>query len=394
MQTSPSHRIASIDLLRGIVMILMALDHTRDFFHQTAMTTDPMDTATTTPWLYFTRWITHFCAPAFVLLSGVSAFLASQKRSRGAASLFLVKRGIWLVIAEVMLITMGFTFNPFYNFIILQVIWAIGWSMIILGLISRISFKAVLITGLLLFFGHNLTNYITLPQTGTAAVMWTALLTSRGVVMQLDATHFVGVFYTILPWTGVMLLGYCLGYFYQKDYPAQKRKRFLLYTGASLTLLFIVLRSFSGYGNPTPWEQQSNLLSNVFTFLNTSKYPPSLQYLGMTLGPALIILSLLENVQAKWASVVTVYGSVPFFYYVLHFYLLHSLLVIVFFLTGHTASQIVDPAVPFLFRPADFGYGLPVVYLIWMAVVTCLYFPSRWFSNYKKRHRYWWLKYI
>jgi len=389
-----SYRIASIDILRGIIMIIMALDHTRDFFHQTAITADPLDLASTTPWLYFTRWVTHYCAPLFVFLSGISAYLAAQRRTPRQASLFLIKRGLWLVLAEITLVTLGLTFNPFYNFIILQVIWAIGWSMVILGLLSRMGFKVVLITGLVLFFGHNLSNYASLPATGTTGILWSVLLTSPGIVAPLDASHFVGIFYAILPWTGVMLLGYCTGYLYTQAYPAEKRKHVLLSAGFFLVALFVSLRIINIYGNPLPWKPQQDFLSTLLAFLNTSKYPPSLQYLCMTIGPGLITLPLLENTKAGWTRIAGVYGSVPFFYYLLHFYLLHSLLVIVFFLSGHTATQIADPASIFFFRPAQFGYGLPFVYTVWIGVVILLYFPCRWFRQYKKQHTHWWLSYI
>lgn len=386
-----SNRISSIDILRGIVMIIMALDHTRDFFHSTAMIDDPLDPGTTTVSLFFTRWITHFCAPVFVMLSGISAYLSSQNKSNGEACLFLIKRGFWLIIVEVTLVTLGLTFNPFFNFIILQVIWATGWSMVILGLLRRFSFYAVLITGVILFAGHNAIDYATLPAKGTTAYFWSILLTSRGTVFPLNANHFVGAFYAILPWTGIMLLGYCMGAWFKKDFPPERRKRLLIITGSSLILLFIVLRLLKGYGDPGVYSTDKNTL---FSFLNTSKYPPSLQYAAMTLGPALIILALLENIQSGFTKIVSVYGRVPFFYYILHFYILHSLLVIVFFASGHNASQIADSNVPFLFRPVQFGYGLAIVYIIWLSVVAILYLPCRWFNNYKMQHHNWWLRYL
>jgi len=372
-------------------MIIMALDHTRDFFHSAAMIADPLDPATTTAPIFFTRWITHFCAPVFVMLSGVSAYLSSQKKSAGEASLFLVKRGAWLIIIEVTVVTMGLTFNPFYNTIILQVIWAMGWSTIILGLLSRFSYNAVLIAGIILFFGHNAIYYAALPSKGTASYIWSVLLTARGVVIPLNANHFIFAFYAILPWTGIMLLGYCMGRWFKKDFPQEKRKRLLLINGSLMITLFIVLRFLKGYGDPGTFSTESNAL---YSFLNTSKYPPSLLYAGMTLGPALIALAFLEHVQSGSTKIVAVYGRVPFFYYILHFYILHTLLVIVFFVSGHNHSQIADPNVPFLFRPVHFGYGLAVVYLIWLSVVAVLYLPCRWFNNYKMQHNYWWLSYL
>lgn len=383
------YRVTSIDILRGLVMIIMALDHTRDFFHNTAMTADPLDITAHTPWLFLTRWITHFCAPVFVFLSGISAYLSARKKTPAAASTFMIKRGIWLILVEVIIITPGLTFNPLYNIIILQVIWAIGCSMIILALLSRISLTAVMITGLVLFFGHDMLGMISLPQTGVTGNMIKILFTAIGTVIPIGGGHFIFALYAVLPWTGVMLLGYCMGSYYQQGiFTPQRRQHLLLMLGGSLLLLFIGLRTTNIYGDPSPWK------TGILSFLNTSKYPPSLQYLCMTLGPALIILSLLEKAKGAWTSIISVYGNVPFFYYILHFYLLHTLLVICFFASGYNTSQIVDMKIPFLFRPATFGYPLPVVYLIWLLVVAVLYFPSRWFSQYKKQHQSWWLKYV
>jgi uncharacterized membrane protein len=394
MEAVRTNRITSIDILRGLVMIIMALDHTRDFFHQTAMTADPLDPSTTTPALYFTRWITHFCAPVFVFLSGVSAYLSSLKKSKTEASLFLIKRGLWLMLVEVTLVTFGITFNPFFNVLILQVIWAIGCSMVLLGIFSRISAQVVLITGILLFFGHNILDLVTLPATGAAGNAWTILFRASGAIIPLGENHFLGDFYAILPWTGVMMMGYSIGHWFKKDFPAAKRKKFLLTSGSLLITLFILLRLTNVYGNPTAFKSGDGFIYNLLAFLNTNKYPPSLQYLSMTLGPACILLAVLENVHAKWSKVVSVYGSVPFFYYIFHFYLLHIILVIVFFASGHTSSEIVDPRLPFLFRPRQFGYGLGIVYTIWLSVVILLYFPCRWFSKYKKTHDQWWLRYL
>lgn len=385
----PNYRVASIDILRGLIMIIMALDHTRDFFHATAMTADPLNPASTTPALFFTRWVTHFCAPGFVFLSGLSAWLSARKKTKAEASVFLIKRGAWLVIVELTLVTPGITFNPFFSFIILQVIWAIGWSMILLGLLMRTSYKVVLAMGVILVFGHNILDYFTLPASGAGRYLVGALFTARGLIWQVDSTHFVAIFYAILPWTGLMLLGYAAGIWFQKDFPAEKRQRLLLITGISATLLFIALRLARGYGNPEIWDG-----TTLYSFLNTSKYPPSLQFACMTLGPVLILLSLMENIRAGWTRIVSVYGRVPFFYYILHFYLLHTLLVIVFFASNHTAAEIADPQSPFLFRPVRFGYDLWIVYLVWITVVAALYLPCRWFNEYKIRHSQWWLKYI
>jgi len=393
--TTANKRILSIDILRGFVMIIMALDHTRDFFHNGSIMADPMNPETTTIFLFFTRWITHFCAPTFVFLSGVSAYLSSKNKEPKQASNFLIKRGLWLIVVEIVLITLGLTFNPLYNFIILQVIWAIGCSMVLLGILSRISHRLVLIVGLLLFFGHNIFNYLQLPAPTTfSGGLISILFTTSGTVIPLDSNHFIGVFYAILPWTGAMFLGFSIGHWYTKEFDASKRKRLLFYSGLGLFLSFIVLRYFGLYGNPTQRIVYNDLLKTVFSFLNVSKYPPSLQYYGMTLGPALMLLSGLENAKNWLAKITMVYGKVPFFYYVLHFYILHILLVIVFFVSGYGVKDIATPQIPFLFRPATLGYSLPIVYLIWLSIVAILYRPCIWFQKYKATHTQWWLSYL
>jgi uncharacterized membrane protein len=393
MSLPTTYRIASIDILRGLVMIIMALDHTRDFFHVSALTADPLAPATTTAGLYFTRWITHFCAPVFVFLSGLSAYLASQKKSSAEASLFLINRGLWLVFVEIVIVTFGLTFDPAFRAIILQVIWAIGCSMILLGIIRQMGNKWVLVIGLILVFGHNLMNYVNLPRTGTIADLLRALLTTSGSFIPISSTHFIGDFYAILPWTGVMLTGYGIGYWFTKDYSSEKRKRNLLASGLLLIVLFIILRFINKYGDPSPRVHIEGW-RGFLSFMNVSKYPPSLLYLSVTLGPALLFLALAENIKAKWSQIVSVYGKVPFFYYILHFYILHCIVVIIFFATGHTAAEIRDPFSLFLFRPRDFGYNLWIVYGVWISVVALLYFPCRWFYNYKMNHGQWWLKYV
>jgi uncharacterized membrane protein len=375
-------------------MIIMAIDHTRDFFHAPALIADPLNPATTTLPIYFTRWITHFCAPVFLFLSGISAYLASRKRTKAEASLFLIKRGVWLVLVELVLITLAITFNPSYNYFILQVIWAIGWSMIILGILTRFSFNVVLIAGIILFFGHNIVDYVS-PDPTQQPVALKMLLTARNSFIPLDATHVLADFYAILPWTGVMLMGYCVGTWFNKDFPAAQRKKLLISTGTGLIALFIILRFTGIYGNPEKWQKGNDFLGSLYNFLNTSKYPPSLQYLSMTLGPACLVLALIENWKNKFSDIISVYGKVPFFYYILHFYLIHIITVILFYATGHNNTQIVDPNAPiFYFRPLNFGWGLPVVYLIWFGIITLLYFPCKWFSRYKAEHRQWWLSYV
>lgn len=382
-------RINSIDVLRGIVMIIMALDHTRDFFYLNAMKNDPLNLETTTAALFFTRWITHFCAPVFVFLSGISAALSGRKKTKAQSSAFLIKRGFWLLFVEIVIITMGFTFNPFYNVIILQVIWAIGWGMIVLGLLVRINYKTILIIGIVLVFGHDLFNYITIPPTGPLAIFIKIFFTAKDYFLPISENYFILFFYAILPWAGLMLLGYCASFWFI-NYSEEKRNKVLMIAGISVTALFFVLR-FINYGDPVPYQRQLTTLKNVLAFINASKYPPSLQYMCMTIGPALFLLAFLEHAKNFFTSFATVYGRVPFFYYVLHFYVLHTLLVILFYASGYGAADIFPKSSPFFFRPDNFGFSLPIVYLIWISVVFLLYFPCRWYSRYKLANKQNWL---
>jgi uncharacterized membrane protein len=387
-------RIQSIDILRGTVMLIMALDHVRDFFHITAFSDDPTNLATTTPALFFTRWITHFCAPVFVFLSGTSAYLVGQKKSKKELSGFLIKRGIWLIFVEVAIITLGWTFNPLYNLIILQVIWAIGWSMIILGLLVRTSPGVIVVIGCIILFGHNIFDYLNLPKEGTASALLNVLFTSPFKFYSLNSNHMVADVYAILPWTGAMLIGYGFGYFYRSTVSVQQRRKMLLFSGIGLTALFLILRFINQYGDPAPWSQQKAILYSFLSFLKTTKYPCSLQYLCMTLGPAMILLALIEHARNKLTAILTIYGRVPFFFYVCHIYLVHFICVTVFFASGYSWNQRADPNTPFLFRPLHFGFDLWVVYAIWLFIIIVLYWPCKWFNKYKSAHHQWWLSYV
>lgn len=385
-------RIESIDVLRGLIMLIMAIDHTRDFFH--AYSPKPTDLATTTPILFFTRWITHFCAALFVFLSGVSVNLAGIRRTKKQLSIFLIKRGLWLIAVEFVLITFAITLDPFYHLLIFQVIWVIAISMIILAGLIWLPLPLVAVIGGLLFFGHDILNYIALPAAGASGFLWKFFFTAAALFQPVDNTHSLLVLYTVLPWTGVMILGYVMGQVYHSSFDPAKRKKILLISGATLLLLFMILRGFNIYGDPSPWIVQRTTTLSVISFFNVSKYPPSLMYLCMTIGPGLIFLSAVEKVNNAFTRILKVYGSVPFFYYVLHFYLLRFFNIILFFVQGYTAKNIVTAKSIMLFRPVEYGVNLFGVYVVWFLVIATLYLPCRWFSNYKKTHQQWWLSYL
>lgn len=393
-EPSGKQRIQSIDILRGVVMLIMALDHTRDFFHNAGAFSDPTDMATTTPLLFFTRWITHFCAPNFVFLSGVSAYLAGTRRTKSELSSFLIKRGLWLVFIELVVLTFAFSLNPFFNFVVLQVLWVIGLSMIILGLLVRAPLKVIAIIGALILFSHDILDYLTLPKTGLEATLLKVFFVARGSVLPVGQSHFIFDLYAIIPWTGVMLLGYVFGAIYTKGFDPIRRKKILLYAGVSTLALFVVLRYFNIYGDPNPWAAQRNGTYTFMSFFNVSKYPPSLLYLFLTIGVGLIVLALVENVKTWLTGIFIIYGNVPFFYYVLHFYLIRAINIIMFFAQGYHTDQISNPNGPFRFQPPGFGFNLGGVYIVWFIVIALLYLPCRWYSKYKKTHKQWWLSYL
>jgi len=386
------YRVESIDILRGLIMLIMALDHTRDFFQWHG--TNPTDLATTTPILFFTRWITHFCAALFVFLSGVSVNLAGGRRTKKQLSIFLIKRGLWLIFIEWVVVTFAFSLDPLFHIILFQVIWVIGVSMIILGMLIWLPMPVIAIIGGLLFFGHDILDYIKLPDTGTAGFLWKLLFTAFGYFDPIDKTHGLFILYALLPWTGVMLAGYVLGQVYRPSFDPEKRKKILLSSGIILVALFIFLRAFNIYGDPAPWAVQKTMALSIISFFNVSKYPPSLMYLCMTIGPGLLLLSATEKTSNKLTRTLIIYGNVPFFYYILHFYLLRAFNIILFFIQGYTAKDIISPGQNFAFHPAEFGVNLFGVYVVWLLVIATLYLPCRWFSNYKKIHNQWWLSYL
>jgi len=394
--TAVKTRIASIDLLRGLVMLIMAIDHVRDNF--LLGSPDPTDLTTTTPLLFFTRWITHFCAPTFVFLSGVSAFLAGERRSGKEMSSFLLKRGFWLILVEVFIVSRGIAIDPTFQVAILQVIWAIGGSMILLGLLLRLraSLTVIGIIGGCLFFGHDLLNSL-VPASIQASWYGKLFFFSEGPTGSdiFKVGHvYIMIAYALLPWTGVMLLGYVFGSVYKSGFDAAERKKILLYNGFGLLGLFLVFRGFNLYGDPAHWFVHRTPLITFLSFLNVTKYPCSLLYLSMTIGTALVVLAYTEKAANRFTAICTVYGKVPFFYYVIHWYLIDVIHVILFFVMGYTGKQIVNPNSHFVFAPDGWGFSLGGVYLIWLVVVVIMYRPCKWFGNYKKTHRQWWLSYL
>jgi uncharacterized membrane protein len=381
-------RLDSIDLLRGLVMVLMALDHTRDFF--TASGFNPRDVSD--PALFLTRWITHFCAPVFVFLAGTSAFLyGARVRTAREVSRFLFTRGLWLVLLEVTIVRFAWTFSVFPDFVPLQVIWVIGISMMVLSGLIHLPRWAIGGVGIGMIVGHNLLDGIQAEQLGQFGWLWNVL--HQPALLRPASDVAVFALYPLIPWIGVMAAGFALGPVMLLE--PTHRRRWLIGLGVVVTVGFVLLRSTNVYGDPAPWALYDNLSATVLSFLNTEKYPPSALYLAMTLGPALVALAEFESARGKLARVFIIFGRVPLFYYVAHLLLLHTLAVV------SAAAVLGDIA--WLFgglpigaeaKPEGYGLGLPGVYLLWILVVAALYLPCRWFAKLKRRRNDVWLSYL
>ena len=372
-------------------MVIMALDHTRHFFHVGAMTYNISDFNTTSPELFLTRFITHYCAPVFVFLAGTSAYLYGIKKSKKSLFIFLFSRGIWLIIYEIFLNNFLWQFDLTYKFIVLQVIWAIGFSMICLSFISFLRIRLILSISLIIVAGHNMLDFITFDGDNLKSIVW-YLLHQRHRIALIEG-HVFGVFYPVLPWIGVISLGYCFGKFYEKGFDQGIRKKWLLTMGISSILLFIILRTANVYGDLVPWSMQKNNVFTFLSFLNVSKYPPSLLFLLITLGPAFLFLYVCELVKYKFSQYFIVFGRVPLFYYFMHMLFIHLAAVLIFMITTGNYTNTIEAFKQA--RSADYGFYLPGVYVAWIVIVLLLYPCCNWYMKYKNKHKdYWWLSYL
>lgn len=388
---APRARIESVDLLRGVIMILMALDHTRDYF---GAPVNPTDIATTTVALFFTRWVTHFCAPIFFLLTGTGAFLALRRRSIAGLSRFLLTRGLWLIFLELVVVRcLGWQFNFDYHLTVLTVLWALGWAMIVLSALVWLPVSVVGIIGAALIVLHNLFDAVQASSLGSLAPLWTALHAPG--VLWTDGTHTLFAAYGLIPWVGVTAVGYSLGQVYRWE--AERRRRFLGRMGVALIIAFVALRAANVYGDPSHWAHQRSGVFTVLSFINTTKYPPSLLYLLMTLGPALLFLRAVDDRLPRLLRPALVFGKVPMFYYVLHIVLIHLLAVGACLARyGGTHWMFESPSLDRypITQPPGWPAPLPVVWLVWVGVVVLLYPLCRWFADVKRRRTDWWLSYL
>jgi uncharacterized membrane protein len=390
-----AYRLASIDMLRGLVIVIMALDHVRDFFVIGGVQ-DPTTDPNASPALFATRWITHFCAPVFVLLAGVSAGLMTRRRSPAELGRFLLTRGLWLIAIEWFVISTATTFSPTgidglggQTLVTMQVIWVIGFSMIVLAATQWVGRTACLLIGLVIVAAHNLLDPIW-PQSALFDQNWPVWVALHSQ-MSINAGPFVLVFlYPVLPWIGVMLLGFGLSSVF--ELAPEQRRAALWKSGVATTVAFVALRTIGAYGDPNPWQwQERGITATVIDFLNTTKYPPSLEFLLMTLGPSAVVCAFADRMPGRIKDVLITFGRVPFAFYVAHVFLIHALSVALGLAQGFALGQMLTI---FFFYPQGYGVSLPVVYAVWAGVILILYPLCRWMESLKARRRDWWLSYV
>ena len=391
--TAPARvRIESVDVVRGVIMILMALDHTRDYFGDLAAS--PTNLATASAGLFMTRWITHLCAPVFFLLTGTGASLARRRRSTAELSRFLFTRGLWLIFLELVLFRcLILQFNFDYQVTVLTVLWALGWAMIVLSALVYLPPSAVATIGALVIVSHNLLDPVSASALGRLAPLWN-VLHGPGVIFT-DGRHMLFAAYPLIPWVGVTAVGYGLGQVYRWD--AARRRAFLLRLGLALTAAFLVLRAVNVYGDPNRWAVQATPLFTVLSFVNTTKYPPSLLFLLMTLGPALLFLRAVDERTPALLRPALIIGKVPMFYFLLHFLLIHLLTVVAALLRfGEVHWMFESPSLDKfpITQPPGWPLPLPAVWLIWMSIPMILYPLCRWFAGVRQRRTDWWLSYL
>ena len=398
-------RIYAVDFLRGIVMMIMLLDHTREFVHASALTHDPTDPATTTAAVFFTRWITHFCAPAFVFLSGVSIYLQKMNgKTNAELSKFLWTRGLWLVILEFTVVRFGIVFNLDYSFFgLAQVIWVIGVSMIVMAALIYLPAKVVGIFGVLMIMLHNLLDGFQIPPNiafmGTpppdlGQSIW-IIFHQMGIVPIFGGNSQIMFAYPLIPWIGVMAAGYALGMIY--GWEPERRQRLLLIMGGAATLVFVLLRLSNFYGDPSPWKPQETGVATFLSFLNTTKYPPSLLFLLMTLGPSMIVLALADRIDGKaiWQRISITFGRVPMFYYILQWFTAHTMGIALSYFSGKDITYFfVNMTQMGQAAPEDHGFSLAVTYAAWMAGLVLLYPLCWWYGNLKRKSKHWVFSYL
>ncbi|HKQ72445.1 MAG TPA: heparan-alpha-glucosaminide N-acetyltransferase domain-containing protein [Blastocatellia bacterium] len=395
--TAPPWRVDSVDLLRGVVMIFMLLDHTREFVHRDVLNFEATDLTRTNVLLFFTRWITHFCAPVFVFLAGTGAFLQTTRgKSRAELSKFLVKRGLWFILLEFTLIRVVVWFNIDFHFaLMLQVIWVIGVSMVALAALIHLPLRWIVVGSIAMIALHNLLDIVRVnPMEGLGfwGSVW-MILHQPGVIF-FTPTVYALALYPLIPWIGVLTAGYAFGAYYQLE--EGRRRRILFRLGAALLASFVLLRCVNVYGDPIRWAQQKNAIFTILSFLNVSKYPPSLSFLLLTLGAAILALPWFERIEKGMVSrILITFGRVPLFFYFGQWIAVHCLAMLAGYLAGQPIAWLfigpLDRPSP---NPGNLGFSLWVVYIFWFLGLLLLYPPCRWFADVKRRRKDWWLSYL
>lgn len=382
-------RITSIDVARGLVMIIMALDHIRDFIHVDALGQNPTNLATTSPALFFTRWITHICAPTFMFLSGVSAFLTLQRTGLQEARKFLLSRGLWLILLELTIVNFGVWWDVHFNVFMFNVIAAFGTGFIVLGLLIKLPAKAIGVIGLLILTTHNLAPLIPFAETSMLKKVLMPFFAPAAIPLGQGRVFLMA--YPPIPWLGILFVGFATGKLFLMD--VLKRKTLFLKIGSVAILLFILIRFINIYGDLVAWSHQKNNLFTVLSFINVTKYPPSLDFCLLFFGILFLILAILENVENSFTRFAMVYGKVPLFYFLIHWYIIHPVMFVMVFMQGFTSSDLLFG---FNFGRPKEGSGLSLwgVYVIWIGTVLLLYPICKWYGRYKATYNHWWLKYI
>jgi uncharacterized membrane protein len=383
-------RIESIDLLKGLVMVIMALDHVRDYFHFSAFYFDPADPVQSTLPVFFTRWITHFCAPAFSFLAGISAFMVGKRKTQAGLSRFLLSRGIWLIFIELTIVTFAWLFDVQFRTLLMVTLWSLGVSMIVLAVLIYLPRKVILIFSCVLIFGHNLFDAVHFD----GHLLWQILHEQAFYKLSDHVQLLVG--YPVIPWIAVMSLGYYFGSHYDQSVDSASRQKRFNIIGISALVLFIILRWTNAYGNPAPFIAYPVFSGTIISFFNPSKYPPSLQYLLMTLGVTFLFLANSEKWKGRIVSFFALFGRVPFFYYIIHLYVIHVWAMLLAGFTGFGWQFFILPTwIGFVPNMNGYGVGLLMVYIIWIAIILLLYPLCRWFDRYKQNHKdKWWLSYL
>jgi uncharacterized membrane protein len=394
ISTHRNQRIESIDVLRGLVMVIMALDHARDYFHKDAFVYSPTDLSKTNAWLFVTRWITHFCAPVFVFLAGTASYQYGMKKGRKALTFFLWTRGLWLIFVELFVLSLIRTFNLSFPYFNLQVIWVIGVCMIVLAAIIHTNRKVILAIAIVLIAGHNTLDQIHIAGNGAGAFAWSVLHDLNN--FSYGRISFF-IHYPLVPWIGLMALGYYVGRLYSPDYDPQRRRTILLGMGLSAIAVFVNIRYANWYGDPAKWAIQKNQLFTLFSFFNVTKYPPSLLYILITIGPAMIFLSFAERPLNWITRKLTVFGRTAMFYYLAHLLLIHVAAMFAARVQGfHFSDMILSTSVNSSATLKGYGFPLGTVYLVWIGVVLFLYPVCKWYDGYKRKHiqQQKWLSYL